>query len=235
MSEWKQKRFWTDVAVESGETGFRVTLDGRQVKTPAKAALLLPTESMAQAIAAEWDAQGDDGIDPSTMPNTRSANAAIDKVSIQHGEVADMLAGYGDSDLLCYRADSPRELVDRQAEQWDPALDWAECELGVRLAVRSGVMHSGQDPDGQARLGALVHAMTPFQLAAFHDLVSLTGSLILGFAAAKDWRDPDTIWALSRVDETWQEELWGIDEDAQEIAERKHQDFLHAKRFFDLA
>lgn len=234
MSEWKPKRFWENSLVVAADEGFTVELDGRRVKTPAKASLILPTKAMAQAIAAEWDAQ-DGQVDPGTMPMTRSANAAIDKVRHQHAEVADMLAAYGDSDLLCYRADSPRELVQRQAEQWDPALDWAAETLNARLVSQSGVIHRPQNPDVIATLTKDVHALDSFQLAAFHDLVSLSGSLVLGFAAAKDWRKPDQIWQISRLDELWQEELWGVDEEAQQLSEVKRQAFLHAKRFFDVA
>lgn len=133
MSEWKQKRFWKTVGVEPEGAGFAVALDGRRVKTPAKAPLVVPTQAMAGAIAAEWDAQVE-VVDPLSMPNTRSANAAIDKVTIQFAEVADMLAEYGDSDLLCYRAETPEELVARQSENWDAALDWAAEALGARLA-----------------------------------------------------------------------------------------------------
>lgn len=120
MSGWAKKRFWKETTVESVEGGYGVFLDGRAVKTPAKAALVVPTEAMAEAMAAEWDAQEGE-IDPNTMPVTRSANAAIDKVAVQHTEVADMLAEYGGSDLLCYRATSPEELIARQAEGWDPS------------------------------------------------------------------------------------------------------------------
>jgi len=234
MSEWKRKRFWDEASVAEAEGGFTVLLDGRAVRTPAKAALILPTRQMAEAVAAEWAAQEGE-IDPGSMPFTRSANAAIDKVRPQQAEVAGMLADYGDSDLLCYRADAPQQLVDRQAEAWDPALDWAETALGVRLAPRVGIMHQPQDAVGQARLRAQVYALDPFQLAAFHDLVSLTGSLILGFAAAQNWRDADTIWQMSRLDELWQEEQWGQDEEAQAAAELKRGAFLHAKKFFDFA
>jgi chaperone required for assembly of F1-ATPase len=234
MSEWKPKRFWENSLVVEADEGFTVELDGRGVKTPAKASLILPTKAMAQAIAAEWDAQ-DGQVDPGTMPMTRSANAAIDKVRHQHAEVADMLAAYGDSDLLCYRADSPRELVQRQAEQWDPALDWAAETLNACLVSQSGVIHRPQNPDVIETLTKDVHALDSFQLAAFHDLVSLSGSLILGFAAAKDWRKPDQIWQISRLDELWQEEMWGVDEEAQQLSEVKRQAFLHAKRFFDVA
>jgi len=234
MSEWKRKRFWDEASVTEQDGGFAVLLDGRGLKTPAKAALILPTPQMAEAVAAEWAAQEGE-IDPGSMPFTRSANAAIDKVRPQQAEVADMLADYGDSDLLCYRADAPQHLVDRQAEHWDPALEWAEAALGVRLEPRVGIMHQPQEPQGQARLRAQVHALDPFQLAAFHDLVSLTGSLILGFAAAQNWRDADAIWQMSRLDELWQEEQWGQDEEAQAAAELKRGAFLHAKNFFDFA
>jgi chaperone required for assembly of F1-ATPase len=233
MSEWKQKRFWKEATAVEVEGGFTVQLDGRGVKTPAKVALLLPSRAMAEAIAAEWEAQVE-GINPETMPFTRSANAAIDKVANQHAEVADMLADYGDSDLLCYRADSPQELVKRQAEKWDPALAWAKEALGAGLETRQGLLHAGQDPEALATLRQAVHALDNFRLAAFHDLVSMSGSLVLGFATAQNWRTADEIWQISRLDESWQEEQWGIDEEAQGVAELKRTAFLHAKNFYDM-
>ncbi len=233
-SEWKAKRFWKEVAVLADGAGFGVELDGRRVKTPAKETLLLPTREMANAISAEWEAQ-EGVIDPVGMPFTRSANAAIDKVRHQHGEVADMLAGYGDSDLLCYRAETPDDLVSRQRDEWTPALDWATEVLGVKLAVHSGVIHQPQSPDNLSRLAARVHKQTEFQLAAFHDLVSLSGSLILGFGAAMGWRGADAIWQMSQLDEDWQQEKWGMDDEAQAMSEVKRQAFLHAKRFYDLS
>lgn len=234
MSEWAPKRFWTKAEVTEVPGGHSVELDGRPVRTPAKAALVLPSRDMAAAVAEEWQAQGDK-IDPMTMPVTRSANAAIDKVAHQHAEVADMLADYGDSDLLCYRAESPQELVEREAAAWDPYLDWAAETLGARLEPRQGLMHQPQDAEAIARLRAPVHAMSDFELAAFHDLVSLTGSLVLGFAATHRARDPEEIWQASRVDELWQEELWGEDEEATALAKRKRDAFLHACRFHSLA
>lgn len=234
MGEWKAKRFWKEATVAETDDGFAVELDGRRVRTPAKALLAVPTREMAGAIAAEWQAQ-EEHIDPGTMPFTRSANAAIDKVRIQHAEVADMLAAYGDSDLLCYRADSPRELMVRQAEVWDPALDWAAETLGARLEPRSGLMHVAQDADALARLSARVHGLSDFQLAAFHDLVSLSGSLILGFATSLHWRPAEEIWDMSRVDEIWQEEQWGEDEEATAAAAVKRQAFLHARTVFDFS
>lgn len=234
MSDWKPKRFWTASAVVEIEGGHTVELDGRRVKTPAKAALVLPTRAMAEAVAAEWDAQEKE-VNPATMPFTRSANAALDKVRHQHGEVADMLADYGDSDLLCYRATHPETLQIRQVEAWDPALDWAAEALGARLVPRAGVVHQPQMAEALTVLRARVHALGPFQLAAFHDLVSLSGSLILGFAAAQNWRKPEEIWRISRLDELWQIEQWGHDDEADAAARVKQDAFLHAKRFYDLS
>jgi len=234
MSEWKAKRFWKAADVVEAGHGFTVQLDGRSVKTPAKAPLVVPTHAMAQAIATEWDAQ-EDTIDPNSMPVTRAANAAIDKVSHQHAEVAQMIAGYGDTDLICYRTDSPVELVERQAAAWDPLLDWAADTLGARLKPITGLMHSPQDPKALAALAQRVHHMDAYRLTAFHDLVGLSGSLIIGFAALHDLHKIEALWQVSRIDETWQEELWGVDEEAQKQAARKESEFLAAKRFHDLA
>lgn len=228
------KRFWTSAAVVEMAGGHGIELDGRPVRTPARALLVLPSRAMADAVADEWQAQTG-RVDPLSMPFTRSANAAIDKVGPQHGEVAAMLAAYGDADLLCYRADAPQALSARQDAEWNPVLDWAETALDARFAVHRGVMHRGQDKAVLERLSAQVHALSAFQMAGFHDLVSLSGSLILGFAAARGWRDAETVWHLSRLDESWQESEWGTDEEAAAAAEIRRQAFLHAKRFFDLS
>lgn len=234
MSEWKAKRFWKEARVVEAEGGYSVELDGRGVKTPAKRKLVVPTRAMAQAIAEEWDAQEGE-IDPGQMPVTRSANAAIDKVALQHAEVAQMLADYADSDLLCYRAESPAELVTRQAEAWDPLLEWADREFGARLIPVSGVMHQPQSPKALEVLAKRAHGMDSFTLTAFHDLVGLSGSFVIGLAAMHDMRETRSLWQLSRVDEQWQEELWGPDEEATAVAARKESEFLHAKRFLNLA
>lgn len=234
MSEWKAKRFWTAADVTPAEDGYGIALDGRPVKTPAKRPLVVPSDALARAIVAEWDAQAK-MIDPRTMPFTRTANAAIDKVATQKAEVADMLAAYGDSDLLCYRAETPRALVERQSELWDPFLEWAAEQLGARLLPRTGVMHAPQPAEALAVLSARVHAQTPFELAAFHDLVSLSGSLILGFAATQDMQSAEVIWDISRLDEIWQAEQWGADDEAEAMAGLKKAAFLHAKQVFDLS
>ncbi|MBS8226872.1 ATP12 family chaperone protein [Vannielia litorea] len=227
MTEWAAKRFWTEATVEPEGTGFAVHLDGRPVKTPAKAPLVLPTEALGRAVAAEWDAQGEK-IDPATMPFTRSANSAIDRVAPQHAEVAEIVAAYGESDLVCYRADSPAALVARQAEAWDPLVDWARDALNAPLIMTVGVMHVPQPATTIETLRALVHRQDIFALTALHDLTMLSGSLVIGLAALEGHAAPEVLWALSRVDEDWQTEQWGEDDEAAAVAARKRGDFLHA-------
>ena len=234
MSGWKAKRFWKEAQVVEEGTGFTVHLDGRPVRTPAKAPLIVPAKALAAEIAAEWDAQEGE-IDPNTMPFTRSANAAIDKVRPQQAEVADMIADYGDSDLLCYRASTPEELAARQAAGWDPLLDWAAETLGARLTVAQGVMHVRQPAAALARLRDAVHAQGACPLTAFHDLVSLSGSLVLGLAVARHRLSAEEAWELSVIDETWQAEQWGDDDEAMAQAAIRRAAFLHARNFYDLA
>ncbi|WP_424940898.1 ATP12 family chaperone protein [Aliiroseovarius sp. S253] len=231
MSGWAAKRFWKETTVGEADGGFQVLLDGRAVKTPAKSPLVVPSRALAEAMAAEWDAQ-EDAVNPNTMPVTRMSNSAIDKVTVQHAAVADMLAAYGDSDLLCYRATTPQELVTRQAENWDPILDWAVDSLDAHLKPVAGVMHEAQDAHSVRKLTDLVHGLSPFQLTAFHDLVSMSGSLILAFAVTERHLDADAAWELSRLDELWQEELWGKDEEAQELVEKKAKDFALAAWYY---
>lgn len=234
MSEWAMKRFWDAATVAPGEDGFAVHLDGRPVKTPAKRALVLPTEVMARKVAEEWDAQ-EKTVDPTKMPWTRSANAALDKLSTQRLEVADHLAGYAETDLLCYRAEGPHELVERQTHAWDPMLDWAATTYGARLSVTSGVMPVTQDKAALGRLAATMRGMSGFQLTGFHDIVALSGSFILALAATETFKTPEEVWRLSRIDETWQIEQWGEDEEAAEEAKLKKTAFFHAIEFFQAA
>lgn len=233
MSGWKAKRFWKATTTEPCDGGFALRLDARPVKTPAKAAFVVPTLAMAQACAAEWDAQ-QGVIKPETMPMTRYANSAIDKVAQQRAEVADLVAAYGATDLLCYRATGPAALIARQAQEWEPLLQWAARDLQAALLVTAGVSPIDQPSESLARLHAQVAALTPFRLAAFHDLVAITGSLILGFGLAQGRLSPDQAFDLSRIDEHWQAELWGIDEDAAALEAHKRLGLAQAHRFFGL-
>lgn len=233
MADFAAKRFWKDTTVAEVEGGFTVLLDGRNVRTPAKALLVVPTKALAEQIRLEWDAQEGE-IDPNVMPYTRGANAAIDKVRVQHAEVADMLADYGDSDLVCYRATYPQELVAKQAEAWDPIIEWVHKTYGARLETRSGVMPVPQDQTALDALRARVHALDEFELSAFHDLVALSGSLALGLAAVESLHAPEALWELSRIDEAFQIAQWGEDDEATAVADIKRKSFVHAYTFFHL-
>jgi chaperone required for assembly of F1-ATPase len=233
VSSWTARRFWVEANALPADGGFTVHLDARPVRTPLKAPLIVPTLALANAVAAEWQAQ-QGTVDPRTMPFTRTVNSAIDKVTPQFAEVAAMLAAYGENDLLCYRAEAPVALIERQARAWDPLLAWAESDLDAPLVATSGVMHVAQQPASLAALRRQVSALSPFQLSAFHDLVAISGSLILAFAVTRHRLDAETAWDCSTIDESWQTELWGADDEAAEVANRKRQAFLQADRFYAL-
>lgn len=234
MTEWKARRFWTASTIQPTEGGYRVLLDARLLNTPGKQPLILPTADLAQALAAEWDAQGP-VIDPNAMPLTRAANSAIEKVAPRFADVAGLLAEYGATDLLSYRADQPVELIRRQAEAWDPLVDWAATDLRAPLRITHGVIPVDQDARTLDRLRRHLADLDPFGLTALHDLVTLPGSLVLGLAVLRGRIDADTAFALSRIDEDFQIERWGADAEAQAAAESRRQAMLVAERFWRLS
>jgi chaperone required for assembly of F1-ATPase len=231
---WTAKRFWREVSVAETAGGFAVHLDTRRVMTPGKLPLTLPTRAMADAVAAEWAAQEGE-IRPLTMPVTRAANSAVERVIPQQAEVAAMLAAYAETDLTCHRAEAPAALQARQAAAWDPLLDWAAETHGARLRPTFGILPVDQPPAALTALAARVAALDAFRLTALHDLVTLSGSIVIGLATAEGRLDPDSGWALSRIDEDWQAELWGRDEDAEAAAAIKHAAFRQAMRFWQLS
>jgi chaperone required for assembly of F1-ATPase len=233
VSVWAARRFWTAASAVPVEGGFAVHLDARPVRTPLKAPLLLPTQALAEAVASEWQAQTGK-VDPETMPFTRTANSAIDKVAPQIDAVADMLADYGNSDLLCYRAGEPDDLVALQDAGWNPLLGWARDALSAPLVTTVGVIHVSQPEESLAALRRRVGGLSAFQLAAFHDLVAISGSLVLAFAVTEGRLSAEAGWSLSRIDENWQISLWGADEEAAEVAALKRAAFLQADRFYRL-
>lgn len=233
MSGWKTKRFWKEAIAEPCEGGFTLRLDARLVRTPLKAALTLPTLEMAQAIAAEWDAQTG-LVKPQTMPVTRAANSAIDKIVPQFDEVAGLLAAYGAADMICYRATGPQALVARQAQAWDPLIAWAGDAFDAPLIATAGVIHIAQPDQSLARLASQVTALDPFRLAGIHDLIAISGSLVLALAVTHRRVTAAEGWALSRIDEFWQQEQWGIDEEAAEFEAHRRAAFFEADRFYQL-
>ncbi|RZJ40703.1 MAG: ATPase [Brevundimonas sp.] len=210
-SEERLKRFWTAVDVAEGEGGWSVTLDGRTPKTPGHAKLTLPTQAAAQLVADEWAAQGE-FIDPGTMPATRLASTAIDRVSQVREAVAEELAAYAGTDLLCYPAEAPGSLVAQQAREWGTWLVWAR-DLGVPLQVAEGVTHRSQDPAAVARVRELALALDDFALTGLAALVPLLGSAVLGLAVQRGEVSGELAYDLSRIDEAFQESRWGVDEE----------------------
>ncbi|AGT10212.1 ATP12 family chaperone protein [Paracoccus aminophilus] len=217
MAEWAAKRFWKAAGVRPEGDGWTVVLDDKPLRTPGKHPLIVPTERLARAIAAEWDAQ-EAVIRPETMPLTRAANSAIEKVAPQFDAVADMLGAYGGSDLLSYRADAPAGLIARQAEHWDPLLDWAGKSLEAPLKYTQGIIHIAQDEAALRNLRDELGALDVFGLTAIHDLVTLPGSLVLGLAVLKGRLTAAEAHALARIDEEFQAEQWGRDEEADASA-----------------
>jgi len=203
MSATPRKRFWQRAAAVPVAGGFGVHLDARPLTTPGGAPLVVPTEALARAIAAEWDAvEGE--IRPERLPLTRAANSAIDRVPAAREAVVDAIAAYGGADLLCYRAADPEALAARQAAGWDPWLQWAGRTLGAPMVAVTGVTHEPQPAPTLAALRAAVEAEDAFGLVALNELVTLSGSLVLGLAVARGALDAEAAWDLSRIDEAWQ-------------------------------
>ncbi|WP_439815689.1 ATP12 family chaperone protein [Zavarzinia sp. CC-PAN008] len=227
------KRTYKQAAFVPVEGGFAIQLDGKGIKTPARASLVVPTEAIAQGIAEEWNAQGET-VRPAALPLTRLANTALDRVPLDPERVIDEVAAYAGTDLLCYRAEAPDVLVARQAMAWDPVLDWLAGQ-GARLAVAQGVSPVDQDPAALARVRAMVGAHDAFGLVGLHALTGALGSVVLALALAQERLDLAAAWAASRIDEDYQVELWGRDEEATARTEALWRDTEAAERFFRLS
>ena len=227
------KRFWKEVGVEQEGEGWGVRLDGRPVKTPARAALRVPTSKLADDIAKEWR-DVDDKIDPRAMPFTGLANAAIDRVASDRQAFASGLANYAEADLACYRAEGPHELVDRQEEQWDKLLAWARRRFDVDFVTTSGLMHVAQPAATVERLSHAVSALDPFRLAGLSPLVTVGGSLVAALAVLEKAITPEEAWEAVSVDDRWQLEQWGADSEAEAALENRRRAFLAAASFLGL-
>lgn len=230
-SEERLKRFWTTADVTEMEAGWAVTLDSRTPKTPAHAQLILPTEAAARLVAGEWAAQGE-FIDPATMPATRLASTAIDRVSQARQPVAEEIAAFAGSDLLCYLADHPTSLAVEQAREWTPWRDWAALELGVHLEPAEGICHRAQDPAAIARVRDLALRLDDFALTGLATAVPLLGSAVLGLAVQLGILSGEAAFELSRLDEAFQERQWGVDEEAAERTAGRRAEAVLLDRWF---
>jgi chaperone required for assembly of F1-ATPase len=207
------KRFYRDASIAKREGGHAVLLDGKPVKTPGGNALVLPTEKLAWAIAAEWRGQGDD-IVATTMPLLRLANTVIDGIAVNREGVIGAILRFGENDLLCYRAHQPPELVARQKAGWDPLLDWVAQKHGARMAMAEGLSHVDQPPEALAALHRALNEFDAFTLGGLHVIASITGSTVLTLAVADGFISGARAFELSRIDETYQAEKWGEDAEA---------------------
>jgi chaperone required for assembly of F1-ATPase len=207
------KRFYKDVSVAARDGGHAVLLDGRPVKTPGGNSLVLPTEKLAAAIAAEWRGQGKDVI-PTSMPLLRLANTVIDGVAANRDEVIGAILRFGENDLICYRAHQPPELAARQKAGWDPLLAWVADKHGARMTVAEGLSHVEQPPDSLTALRLALGKFDAFTLGALHVIASITGSTVLALAVGDSFLSGPQAFALSRIDETYQVEKWGEDAEA---------------------
>ena len=227
------KRFWTNAEVVEADGGCAIALDGRRVKTPARSDLLVPTQALAEAIAAEWNGVGET-IDPRAMPLTGLANAAIDRIRTDQDRFAEGIARYGESDLTCYRAEGPEGLVQWQEEAWDALLDWARRRYDVDFATCAGVMHVAQPPETVRKLAHEVAVLDAFRLAGLSQLVTIGGSLVAGLAILEEMMPAESAWEAVSLDDRWQLEQWGDDSEARATLDGRRRDFLAAARFLEL-
>lgn len=229
------RRFYAQAGVEPHEGGFRLVLDGRPARTPARQSLTLPNRALAEAVAAEWAAQGAE-IDPATMPMTRIANSALDGVAARAAEVAADIAGYAACDLTCYRAGTPERLVAEQGTAWDPVLAFARDSLGARFVLSEGIMPVAQPEEALRAVRRRVESVgSPFALAALHVMTTLTGSVLIALAHAEGHLDAGGAWAAAHADERYQESVWGGDWEAAQRREAREADFRAASRTYALA
>ena len=227
------KRFWKQAAAVREDGGWGIALDERPARTPTRAPLAVPSRALAEAIADEWQAQGET-IDPAAMPLTGIANAAIDLAKPDPIAFAEPIAAYATGDLLCYRDDRDAALQAEQAAAWNPLLAWAEQRYGIEFALAQGVLPVDQPKAAVAALGTALLAHDPFRLAALTPLVTIGGSLVAGLALAEKAFAADALWEAVSLDELYQERRWGADSEAQKARARREADWHSAARFLGL-
>ena len=224
------KRFWKEVSVAEVDGGWQVTLDGRGMKTQGKRAQIVPNKALAEMLAAEWSAQGEE-IDPAGFPHRDMADYAIDMIASGADDIAAKLLGYFDTDTLCYRADPDEPLYKRQQEVWEPIVAGFEARESVAVERASGIVHRPQQDATMAVIRAKLAKLNPLELAALFALTSLAASLIIGLSALEDDAEPEALWNAANLEEDWQIELWGEDAEATDRRTRRLADFKRAHAF----
>jgi len=227
----RPKRFYTEAQAGPLDGGFGVLLDGRPVRTPAGARLVMPTGALARLVAEEWSLQGEE-IVLADMPSTRLAHTAFDRVPQVREAVAEEAARYAGSDVLCYFADGPEGLAARERAEWEPWLDWAETELGLHFVRVTGVLHRDQPEETLARARALALELDDFRLTGLASAAALFGSAVLAFAVLRGKLSGAAAFGLSRLDEIFQQERWGVDSEAAARTEKMLAEAQMLERWF---
>ncbi|MBA3525681.1 MAG: ATPase [Pseudomonadota bacterium] len=227
------RRFWKTAQAVPGDGAWGIELDGKPLRTPARAPLVVPTEALARAIAEEW-AGAPEQFEPRSMPLTGLANAAVDRVAPDPAAFGNGLAEYGECDLTCYRAEGPRALVSAQEQAWDPLLEWARRRFDVDFRTTCGIVHVAQPSTTTAHLAHAVAALKPFQLAGLSPLVTIGGSLVAALAVLEGAVTVAEAWEAVSVDDRWQLQQWGSDSEAEERLANRRLDFFAAASFLQL-
>lgn len=227
------RRFWKSAAIEPVDGGYGVTLDGRALRTPAGSTLLAPTQRLGEAVQREWDSQGET-IDAASMPMFQFTVTAIDRVTPQRDAVIDEISHYGGSDLLCYREDQDTRLKAHQDATWQPYLDWIADSRGISLEVASGIMPRPQPEAALSRARRLVAEFDDYHLAGLHSLVTVSGSLVLGMAMADGHASPEEAGRAAFLDELWQQDKWGYDQEADRRIQSLQAALEEARRYLGL-
>lgn len=228
------KKFYKEACVAGKAPPYSIALDGRTMKTPLKSTLEIPTKALAEAIAAEWNAQ-EEVVDLAQMYLTKYANTAIDVVALRKEAVVDEIVAFASSDLICYRADTPQGLVERQTAAWDPVLAWAQKTHKLNFICVAGVIYASQPEPTLALAHEMLMARDAYGLTAIHNLTTLTGSALLSVAVVEGAITPQACWSAAHLDEDWNIELWGTDEDASRRRAVRREEFDGILRFYELA
>ena len=229
------KRFYQDVSIApDGDGAFAIHLDGRPIRTPLKQPLHLPSHDLAQAVAAEWEAQ-ETHIRPETMVHTRLANTAIDRVADRPDEIVREVTQFLETDAVCYRAEHPDTLIAKQSAVWDPLLEWAKSEHGIRLTPVAGVLYSQQPAASIETATAILSKEDAFSLTALHNMTTLTGSAVIAFAVHTSHLAPEEAWSAAHVDEDHQISEWGEDAEAKQRRAVRQGEFMASYEFLTLA
>jgi len=227
------RRFYKEAAALAVNGGWGIALDGKTVRTPAKNPLVLQSRALAEAIAAEWNAQGAK-VKPDSMPLMQIASTAIDRVAPDRARIVAETAAYAGTDLVCYRAEGPSELIKRQAQTWDPLIDWLRERYDVALTTANGVIAVQQSEAGLAALGRVVEAQDDLRLTALSVATGAAGSLVIGLAVLEGKLTPAEAAAAAQLDELYQAERWGIDKEAETRRAAQAADLVYSRRFLDL-